>query len=207
MNKATRLFVSTFGAIMALAGFEHGIGEVIQGSVVPSGLMIQSWPESEFFRGLGGEPALTIIPNMLFTGVLAVVVSLALLLWSVLFVQRKNGAWIMIFLSIAMLLVGGGISPPIFGIMIGVVAARIHAPLSPSQGRWWSGFQRFLAKLWPFSYTACILAWLSVVPVAYFCGENNAVLILVVLFFSLATMVLTLVSGFAKDNQRHALAR
>ena len=57
MKNATRVFASTFGAIFALAGIEHGIGEIFQGNVAPSGIMILSWPELAFFRSLGGEPA------------------------------------------------------------------------------------------------------------------------------------------------------
>jgi hypothetical protein len=73
--------------------------------------MILSWPESDFFRSLSGEPAMTLVPNLLVTGILAALLSLALLLWAVLFVQRENGARVMILLSIALLLVGGGIFP------------------------------------------------------------------------------------------------
>ena len=54
MRNATKVFASTFGAIMALAGIEHGIGEVLQGNVAPSGTMFMSWPESGFVRSLGG---------------------------------------------------------------------------------------------------------------------------------------------------------
>ena len=146
------MFVSTFGAIMALAGIEHGIGEVLQGSIAPSGVMFPSWPDSAFFRSLAGEPAMTIIPNLLITGVLAILFSLAMLMWAILFIQRKNGGLVMILLSIAMLLVGGGIFPPIFGILTGLVATRIHAPVSScNASRSDDGFQRFLAKLWPWS--------------------------------------------------------
>ncbi len=164
MNNATKTFASTFCTIMALAGIEHGIGEICQGSVAPHGIMILSWPESEFFQNLGGEPAMTVIPNLLVTGVLAVLVSLALLIWSVLFAHRKNAGRIMIFLSIARLLVGGGIFPPLLGILIGVVATRIQSPLI-----WWRTHlspcvRRFLAGLWPWSYTACIIAWLALLP-------------------------------------------
>jgi hypothetical protein len=120
MNKSTSLFASTFGAIMALAGIEHGFGEVLQGNVAPKGVVFLSWPDSAFFRSLGGEPAMTIIPNLLVTGVLAILFSLALLIWATMFVQRKNGGFVMILISIAMLLVGGGIFPPILGILFGV---------------------------------------------------------------------------------------
>lgn len=202
MKSATGVYASTFGAIMALAGIEHGVGEILQGNVAPEGIMILSWPESEFFRGLGGEPAMTVIPNLLLTGILAVLVSLALLVWSVLFVHKKNGGLIMVLLSVAMLLVGGGIFPPVFGMLIGLVATRIHSPLS-----WWrahlpDGIRCSLAKMWPWSYVACLIAWLAVFPVNYFLGEKNPAIILVVLFIALGTLLLTIFASFAYDAQR-----
>jgi hypothetical protein len=211
MKNATRVFASTFGAIMALAGIEHGIGEILQGYVAPSGIMIPSWPESESFRSLSGEPAMTIIPNLLITGILAVLVSLALLIWSVLFVQRKYGGWVMVFLSIAMLLVGGGIFPPVLGILIGLVATRMHTPKIPSKAPRSNGFQRFLAKLWPWSYAACLIGWLCLMPGVplldtFFVGDITMI-ILVILFFVLGTLVTTVVTGFARDYQMQAGTR
>lgn len=38
MNNSTRVVASTFGALAALAGVEHGIGEVLQGNVAPAGV-------------------------------------------------------------------------------------------------------------------------------------------------------------------------
>jgi len=206
MRNATRIFTSTFGAIMALAGIEHGIGEVLQGNVAPSGIMILSWPESEFFHSLGGEPAMTIVPNLLVTGILAIFISLILLVWATLFVHRKNGGLIMILLSIAMLLVGGGIFPPILGIIIGAIGTKINAPLT-----WWRthlsvSFRNFLKKLWSWSYTACIIAWLSTILgpglLGYFFGVNNPVLIVAILFFAFGTLLLTMFAGFAYDIER-----
>jgi hypothetical protein len=63
MKNATRATVSTFGAPAGLAGIQHGIGEVLQGNIVPEGVMILSWPESEVFDLLSGEPAMTIVPT------------------------------------------------------------------------------------------------------------------------------------------------
>jgi len=208
MKNATRVFTSTFGAIMALAGIEHGIGEIYQGNVAPNGIMILSWPEAEFFRNVSGEPAMTVIPNLLITGILAVLVSLAMLVWVILFVHRKNGGLIMILLSIAMLLAGGGIFPPILLLLTGVVATRINAPLT-----WWRahlsvGFRNFLKKLWPWSYTACIIAWLSALLgpglLGYFFGVNNPALILLILFLALGFLLLTVFTGFAYDVRGQA---
>ncbi len=208
MRNATRVFASTLGAIMALAGIEHGIGEVLQGNVAPAGVMLLSWPDSAFFRSLGGEPAMTIIPNLLITGVLAILFSLVLLVWVTLFVHTKNGGLIVILLSVAMLLAGGGIFPPILGMTIGIVGTRINAPFT-----WWRahlsvGFLRFLGKLWLGSYIACIISWLSMFPglamAGFFFDVNDPTLILVILFFALGTLALTIFSGFAYDIERQA---
>lgn len=210
MRNATKLFTSTFGAIMALAGLEHGVGEVLQGSVAPAGMMIMSWPTSEFFRSLAGEPAMTIVPNLLVTGILAILSSLILLVWAAFFVQRKNGGLIMILLSVVMLLVGGGIFPPLLGIIVGAIGTKIDAPLP-----WWRshlsvGFRHFLGKLWPHIYTACIIAWLSALLgpglLGYFFGVNSLGIIVAILFFAFGTLLLTIFAGFAYDIERQIVS-
>jgi hypothetical protein len=131
-RNATRMTVSTFGALAGLAGIEHGIGEVLQGSVAPGGVMILSWPETGLFRILAGEPAMTIFPNLLATGILAILLSMTFLVWVTKFVQRRNGGLILLLLSALMLLAGGGFGPTILGTIVGVAAIRIGVPL-----RWW----------------------------------------------------------------------
>src|SRR6266498_2748870 len=118
MRNATKVTVATFGALAGLAGLEHGIGETLQGNRAPDGMLIVSWPGSAFFRIVAGEPAMTIVPNMLVTGILAILVSLAFLMWVTMFVQRKHGGLVLILLSLVMLLVGGGFGPPLLGIIL-----------------------------------------------------------------------------------------
>jgi len=202
MKNATRLFVSTFGALWALAGIEHGVGEVLQGNVAPSGVMFPSWPDAAFFHSLNGEPAMTIIPNLFITGILTILSSLALLVWAAWFVQRKNSGLVMIFLSLTMLLVGGGIFPPILGILVGIIATRL--PVSaPARVQRAAGLQRFLAKLWPWSYIVCLIAWLALFPglafLGYFGGMNDQTVILVLLPVALGISILTVFSCFAYD--------
>jgi len=52
MRSAIKVTVSTLGALMGLAGIEHGIGETLQGNIAPDGMMILSWPGSAFFLAL-----------------------------------------------------------------------------------------------------------------------------------------------------------
>jgi hypothetical protein len=81
--RAMRVVISIFGILAGLAAIEHGIGEISQGSTRPAGLLIQWWPDMEAFAILAGEPALTVLPNSLLSGVLTVIIALALAVWSV----------------------------------------------------------------------------------------------------------------------------
>jgi len=190
---------------VGLLGIEHGIGEVLQGNIAPDGIMILSWPGSALFHILAGEPAMTIVPNLLVTGILAIFVSLIFLVWAALFVQRKNGGMVLILLSIVMLLVGGGIFPPILGIILGAIGTRINAPLT-----WWRahlsvGLRHFLGKVWLWSFAAGLAAWLLMFPglilLNYFFGVNNPNVILILLFCMFGFLFSTLIAGFAYDIQ------
>jgi len=68
---------------------------------------------------------MTVVPNFYYSGVLAIIVSLVILLWAVAFVQGKKGGLVLIALSIAQLLVGGGFLPPLLGIAAGIIGTRI----------------------------------------------------------------------------------
>lgn len=208
MKSATKVTVSALGILMGVAGIEHGIGEILQGNIAPDGIMFPSWPESEFFRIVGGEPAMTIVPNLLVTGILAILFSLIFLVWATMFVQRKNGGLVLILLSIVMLLVGGGIFPPIMGIIIGILGTRINAPLT-----WWRahlavGLRHFLAKVWPWSFVACLIGWLFLFPginiLRYFFGLYNPNFTAVLILFALGSLLLTIFAGFAYDIERQS---
>ena len=203
MRSATRVLISTFGGFVGLMGMEHGIGEILQGSTAPDGLMILSWPDSKFFEILAGEPAMTVIPNLLVTGILAVLVSLVFFVWATLFVERKHGGLVLILLSIPMLLFGGGLFPPVLGILLGVAATRINAPLT-----WWRehlspGARHTLTQLWPWAFGACLLAWLSMFPgvaiLSYFFGINNETLVFTVLACMFGFLFLAAAAGLARD--------
>ena len=118
----TRIASSAIGVFGGLGGASHGPGEMLQGNIAPDGLVIEAWPE---LTVLAGEPAMTIIPSFLITGLLTLIVGLIVAVWAAKFVQRKNGGLVLILLSIIMLLVGGGLFPPVFGVVAGVIRMRI----------------------------------------------------------------------------------
>ena len=97
--RATKITVAVLGLVVAFAGIEHGLGEILQGPVAPESRVIESWREVSAFDQLGGEPALTVIPNLLISGILAIGVSLAIAVWSVWFADRPHGGLVLIGLS------------------------------------------------------------------------------------------------------------
>ena len=74
-----------------------------------------------------------------------------------------------------MLLTGGGIGPPVFGILGGACALGMNAGVN---GKPLGGFQRALAALWPylFAVTALIVALIAVgsLLLVYFIAFDNA---------------------------------
>lgn len=163
MKSAAKLTVSTFGILAAVAGLEHGIGEIIQGNRPPEGIMFLSWPDSPFFQILSGEPAMSLIPNLLVSGILAVLVSLAFLGWVTTQLHRSYAGWVLIGLSVLWLLVGGGFGPPILGMILGV-AVLLNPAGERGKARKVSGLRRFLGRLWPWVYAGGLIAWLLLFP-------------------------------------------
>lgn len=207
MMNATRVTVSTFGVLAGLAGIEHGIGEVLQGNRAPKGVVILSWPGSEAFRILAGEPAMTLVPNLLATGILAIAVSVLFLVWVTVFPQRRHAGLVLILLSIAMLSVGAGFGPPILGVIVGLAATRINAPVGWLDTHISGGSRRLLARSWPWCFAGGLIAWLLVLPgtilIDYFFGVSNPELLVYGLTFSaFGLLVLTIVTGFGHDIQR-----
>jgi hypothetical protein len=207
VSSATRVTVSAIGTMIALAGIEHGVGEILQGNVASDGIMIESWPESDAFRILSGEPAMTVVPNLLVTGILAVIVSLLFLVWVTAFIQRKHGGLVLILLSLVMLLVGGGFGPPLIGILLGIAATRINAPLG-----WWrthltGGTRWFLATAWPWFLGADLIAFLSLFPGMvlvghFFSGDPVPDAFVYALILSACGFLgLSIVAAFAYDIQ------
>ena len=112
---------SILGIFAGVSGASHGLGEILQGNIAPSGIVVEAWPQLTL---LVGEPAMTVIPNLIVTGVFAIASGLTVALWSAARIQRKNGALILIMLSILMLLVGGGLLPPVIGVIAGIIGTR-----------------------------------------------------------------------------------
>lgn len=200
---ATRVAVAVLGTFAGLAGVEHGVGEILQGPAAPDGLFIMSWPDAAAMEILSGEPAMTLIPNLLVTGVLAVAVGLTVTAWSIWFAPRRYGGLALIGLSVLLLLVGGGMAPPVMGLVVGAVATRIGT--APRRRVTRTG--RALAAVWPWFLAGAVLGYLGVVPgmpLASLIGVTNEWLVIGLATFAFANLALALVAARAHDRLQAA---
>ena len=204
MRKATRSTATVLGLTAGGAGIEHGIFEILQGSARPEGLMIASIgpPCVPELSWNACEPAMTLLPSFLITGILAVVFGILVLAWSAFFVQRQHGGLVLILLCIPLLLFGGGIFPPLIGIVAGAVGTRIHKPLRPEGSRLSGGSLQFLALLWPWSLALYVLWVLGQWVIGHFANDWLLANGYIVIVMVLGTLLLTVVTTYAHDLER-----
>lgn len=205
---ALRVTASAFGVYAGLLGMEHGFFETLQGNVAPKGIRILAVGSPGLPFPFGHEPAMTLVPNFLLTGILAMIFGLLIIIWSARFIQKRHGAVVLILLSIILLLVGGGFGPITLLISASIAAARMDKPLL-----WWRLHlsprpRRTLAELWPSSLFAALL-WVPVEFIlGYVLGLKNdpkpslTSLNLLLSYPLLAFFVLTLVTAFAHEVHR-----
>jgi len=204
MKSAVRVVATTFGIVVALAGLEHGTGEILQGSVPPPALVFESWPKSAFLQILSGEPAMSIIPNLLIAGLITVLFSLALIAWSATGMKTAYGGAGLIVLSLLLLLAGGGLGPPLMLFTVGLAATRMHRPLD-----WWRKRSRessppLFAKQWRALLIASVVGYLALlpgIPVAeQLFGPLNAGIVVAVIIFSFVSFFLAIIAALAADS-------
>jgi len=201
MRKATRIIATSFGLFAGFGGLEHGYFEILQDNVRPRSILIASMgspcvPEATWHAC---EPALTIVPNFLITGVLAMVLGLLTMVWAAAFVQRPHGGALLVLLSLGLLLFGGGIFPPLIGIIGGVAGTRINTRLNTQPGPMW----RTLAKLWPWTLVVFFVLLFGQFPIGYF---NNNSMPLVIPVMILGLLMVSLLSGYGHDVQKQGRA-
>ena len=207
-TSALRMAASSTGVVAGIAGMEHGFLEMMQGNSVPSGRVVEAIGPAQRFWVYGTEPAFTLIPNFLVTGILAMIVSLIVIMWSIAFIDKKYGAVILLCLSTIMFLVGGGFAPPVFAIVAILAAILMNKPF-----RWFrvhipEYVIALLAKPWAIALFIFItLSLIEIItaifgfPLLWFFAEEDLVDVLMtfgnITFFGLGSIVL--ITSLAHD--------
>lgn len=200
MRIATKTVAAWFGVVAGIGGLEHGYFEILQGNNKPQGLMITSIgppcvPEEVWNTC---EPAMTIIPSFLISGILSVLLGLLILAWSAGFIQRKNGGMVLILLSAALLLFGGGIFPPLIGMVGGAAGLKINKPIGGKQA---NGPLRAAAKLWSWPLVIFVVWVLGQFPVGYFFNDFLQSIMGFGLLLILVMLPVSVYSAYGHDVQ------
>ena len=206
MNKATRIIVATLGSIFGLSGMSHGFFETLQGNVPTGGMFIAAIGEAQIMWEHGSEYAFSLIPNFLITGIVAMLVSLTIIVWSIGFIHKKHGSIILFSLFVLLFLVGGGVAQIVFFPFICLVASRINKPLN-----WWRKvlpvrIRKPLGKLWPWCLAIGSILFVFALQTAITgfvpgMSDPDKILSVVMLCLGLEAIILplTFISGFAHD--------
>lgn len=200
---ALRTTASVFGVYAGLLGMEHGFFETLQGNVAPKGIKILAVGPPGLPFPFGHEPAMTLIPNFLVTGVFAMVFGLLIIIWAARFVQKKHGGAVLFLLSIILFLVGGGFGPMTLLITASIAAAKIDKPLT-----WWRSYlsprsRLLLAEIWPWFFAGALLYVPVEFTIGYIFGVKNDPKLNLPLSYPLVGLfLLTLIAGFAHEIQR-----
>lgn len=206
---ATRVILTTVGVIFGLSGMNHGFFEFLQGNTPTTSLVVDAIGKAQRFYAEGTEPAFTIIPNFLVTGLLAMLVGLVIVIWSLRFIQTQHGRSVFLGLFILLFLVGGGIGQLVFFIPAWAFGTRMDKPLT-----WWKeklprSIWPFLSRLWPVTLTLSTISVVIGVEMAifgYFPGMTDSVTISdTAMYFVLISALLnivTFIAGFGHDLLR-----
>jgi hypothetical protein len=199
-SSARVVVTRVFGVLVAASAAEHGLGEALQGNRAPAGPFIQSWPDAAFFRIESGEPALTLLPNVVAAGALTLLLSVVFA-WRVMVRSARIPRFDLAGVSILLLLVGGGFGPPILGLAVAAAA-------SGSELRHSRGSERPLAHAFPWILGTALIAWLALVPglplldLAFGIGDAALLPVIVAAFILFPLCVLASRAADAVESKR-----
>ncbi len=205
-NSTIRKTVSIVGAYAGLLGAVHGYFEILQGDLAAGGIGINAigTPCQASVVWHACLPAMTIVPNFLITGMLAIILALIAFIWAMVFIERRNGGRVMILLSFLILIVGGGFIPTFYGLLAGFAGTRIEKPPVFFRKSFFRNSLRFLAVLWPVAMTAFV-AW-SIggwILGHYFNKAMVDLSFILFLFCNLGLPLLAVFTGFGRDVLNH----
>ncbi len=167
-NSATLVIVTTLGVLLGISSINHGVCEIFQGNRPISAHVIKALGSG--YRWTlwvhGSEPAFTLVPNFLVTGILATLIGLTMIGWSVRFIHRAYGPTVFLLLGVTSFLVGGGMAQVLLFTLNWAAATRIRSPL-----RFWRCLisptvRHVIGKFWRWSLVAGVVFFVAASEIA-----------------------------------------
>lgn len=199
----TRVVVAAFGILCGLTGIIAGWFEINQGNTIPDDFVISTIGPNYLMADDFTYFAITLIPNFLITGILAIIVSSLVIIWSVRFVQTKNGVKILLGLTITQMLVGGAWVIDL-ALITCIIATRINKPINLWRSPLLTNVRLWLVKLLPLSLI--VYAFISsIMLILTIIGVNDQSLIKLLeplATFMFIPILLMIFGGLALDFER-----
>jgi len=209
INRASHAVVTVLGVLLGISSIDHGVFEMMQGNHPTPGNLIKAQGPGHMWSvwTQGSEPAFTLVHNFLLTGALATLAGLLLVLWSLRFFSRRQGAAGFLLLSVFSYVVGGGLAQLYLFLLNWLVATRLRSSLA--FWRWILPplLRRILRRCWPWTLAATVLFFLTALwisGIGFFPGlpSHRAVLYRILLVLGagiLVALFLSVASAFAAD--------
>jgi hypothetical protein len=196
MSGARRTAGMWLGAFAGGAGIEHGYFELLQGGARPPGLTFPSIGEpcipKEVWHGC--EPAISLLPDLFITGLIALALGLVMLAWSFGARQHRFYGVGVALLSLLLLGLGGGVVPPVIGLAGGIVAMLPRGRSTPGRA------SALLSALWPWPLVALFALLALMVLLGTVAAAVLAEAALVLFLAMVLSLVLTVLSAWAWDK-------
>ena len=206
--KLSNLSISTFGTILGIAGIEHGIGEIFQGSTIIKGHFIESWPNSEHYKILAGEPAFSLLLNIPYwlLGFFAILISCSFIYATVFGFKRKYGGLSLLLLNICLLMFGAGMAGPILMGLPIVVMAFLTNTRKAQQGQkseYMKGKKVSFYIVFFLSLFGWLMMWPGFVILSYLnlLPYNSEILVYSVGGVSFLGFLITMIISFLHDRK------
>lgn len=205
---ATRVIASALGVMAGISGLDHGFFETLQGNIPTPGVMVEAIGPAQRMWVRGTEDAFTMVPNFLVTGILAMAVGVAIIVWSVRFIDSSHGSAVFLGLGALLFLVGGGVAQVVVVVLCFAVSRRIHRPATRPRRILPAGAAGALAKVWPRLLVIGAVLYavaLEIAIVGFVPGVSNPDHLLAVCWSSLGIMLvlilLAVVGASVYDNE------
>lgn len=209
LNRTLLVTTAVLGITLSASGFTHGFYASLQGNTLIPGWFFDAIGPEHLRWEYGGEGAVTLIPNFLYTGIAAMVLSLAIAGWCLFGLTRRHGPAVLLGLFVALTLAGGGIGQIGLYLPLWGFATRIRKPLTLWQ-RLRPAARALLARLWSLSLglsSALFLAALAISVTGIMPGVTDPDAMLVGIFLMLLFALVLLVLAFAGAASRDLAAR
>jgi hypothetical protein len=207
-NAATHVIASTMGVLVGIGSMDHGLLECLQGARPTRGLIVNALGPGYSWTAWkqGGEGAFTLLPNFLLTGIIATLIGVLMIVWSLRFIHLRHGPAVFLFLGIASFLTGGGVAQIVPLTLTWGVGTRIRASLVIWRRLLPPEACPALSRLWPWTITASTVLFLVAIEISvvgYVPGVADQTELLhicwKILAVALGLYIVSICSGFAQD--------